>query len=70
MKQMQQRMLELKKTLQKELVSAPYALHTLTPTPLTLVLLRLLAPWGVPLVDCRGLYEKSGVGWWERGPKA
>lgn len=72
MKQMQQRMLELKKTLQKELVSAclcsPYTQPHISPLPCppdSLVLLLSLAAWASLLVDCRRFSEKSGVDWWE-----
>lgn len=60
-KQMQQRMLELKKTLQKELVSVPLlpAAHALL--PLCSSCLMTLPP--------RGLQEVSGKsGWWDSGP--
>lgn len=67
-KQMQQRMLELKKTLQKELVSGPLlpAAHALL--PLCSSCLMTLPPQGT----ARGLWEVRLVGQWpchlERAP--
>lgn len=62
-KQMQQRMLELKKTLQKELVSDPSPRRWLCGAPQGPRFLMVRPPPPGPQIS-----GKSDVGWWDSGP--